>query len=98
MIPVRRHDIFRMLVPVACFSCNKRVGSYWIPFCNGVHQGRAPGAVLDDMNITRMCCRRVLLTSVELNSLWVEHECVEKDMSKIHVERYSEDVRTLSTD
>ena len=87
-----------MLVPVACFSCNKRVGGKWIDFCELVHRGNDPGESLDMLGIERMCCRRILLTSVELNSLWVEHERVESEMTKIQVERHGAESHTVSTD
>jgi DNA-directed RNA polymerase subunit N (RpoN/RPB10) len=87
-----------MLVPVTCFSCNRRVGGKWIDFCALVHQGQDPGASLDALGIQRICCRRILLTSVELNSLWVEHERVESEMTKIQVERHGSESCTVSTD
>ena len=79
-----------MLVPVCCFGCNKRVGRYWLPFCARVQRGDDPGKVLDS--------RRMLLTSVELNSLCVEHEMVESKMAKIEVERTDMSTRTVSAD
>jgi len=87
-----------MLVPVCCFGCNKRVGRYWLPFCARVQKGDDPGKVLDSYAIARPCCRRMLLTSVELNSLCVEHEMVESKMAKIEVERTDMSTRTVSAD
>lgn len=55
-----------MIIPVRCFSCGKVIGDKWEPFAKRVAAGEAPGAVLDDLGIIRYCCRRMLLSHVEL--------------------------------
>ncbi|MBS7652915.1 DNA-directed RNA polymerase subunit N [Candidatus Bathyarchaeota archaeon] len=55
-----------MIIPVRCFSCGKVIGDKWEQFARRVSMGEAPGAVLDDLGITRYCCRRMLLSHVEL--------------------------------
>lgn len=55
-----------MIIPVRCFSCGKVIGDKWEQFAARVSMGEAPGSVLDDLGITRYCCRRMLLSHVEL--------------------------------
>lgn len=55
-----------MIIPVRCFSCGKVVGDKWESFSTRVAAGEHPKDVLDDLGIERYCCRRMLLSHVEL--------------------------------
>jgi len=55
-----------MIIPVRCFTCGKVVGDKWEEFTNRVREGEDAGRVLDDLGITRYCCRRMLLSHVEI--------------------------------
>ena len=55
-----------MIIPVRCFSCGKVIGDKWEPFSRRVAGGESPKDVLDDLGVTRYCCRRMLLSHVEL--------------------------------
>ncbi len=53
-----------MLPPVRCFTCGAPLGHLWVEFKRRVEQGEPPAKVLDDLGVTRYCCRRTLLTSI----------------------------------
>ena len=55
-----------MIIPVRCFSCGKLVGDKWESFSKRVAAGEHPKEVLDDGGVERYCCRRMLLSHVEL--------------------------------
>ncbi len=55
-----------MIIPVRCFSCGKLVGDKWESFSKRVDAGEHPKQVLDDVGVDRYCCRRMLLSHVEL--------------------------------
>ncbi|UCD96100.1 MAG: DNA-directed RNA polymerase subunit N [Candidatus Bathyarchaeota archaeon] len=55
-----------MIIPVRCFSCGKLVGDKWEDFARRVKEGEDAGHVLDDLGVSRYCCRRMLLTHVEI--------------------------------
>jgi DNA-directed RNA polymerase subunit N len=55
-----------MIIPVRCFSCGKVVGDKWEPFSERVAAGEPPKEVLDDLGVERYCCRRMLLSHVDL--------------------------------
>ena len=55
-----------MIVPVRCFSCGKVVGDKYESFKKRVQAGEEPGKVLDDLSVTRYCCRRMILSHVEI--------------------------------
>lgn len=55
-----------MIIPVRCFTCGKVIGDGWEAFTKRVAEGETPGDVLDDLGIIRYCCRRMILSHVEL--------------------------------
>ncbi len=55
-----------MIIPVRCFSCGKVVGDKWESYAQRVEAGETPKDVLDDLGVTRYCCRRMLLSHVEI--------------------------------
>ena len=55
-----------MIVPVRCFSCGKVVGDKWEEFNSRVEAGEIPSDVLDNLGVNRYCCRRMLLSHVEI--------------------------------
>ena len=88
-----------MLAPLCCWSCNKRVGALWVPFCGLVGDGaKPPGEALDELGVRRQCCRRMLLTVVELNTLFNDHETAHAELRHIEVERTCEFERCVSCD
>ncbi|HUU48955.1 MAG TPA: DNA-directed RNA polymerase subunit N [Nitrosopumilaceae archaeon] len=54
-----------MLVPVRCFTCGNLVADKFEDYQTKVKTGENPGKVLDSLGISRYCCRRMLLTTVE---------------------------------
>ena len=55
-----------MMIPVRCFTCGKVIGDKWEEFSRRVKNGEDPKDVLDDLGVTRYCCRRMLLSNVEI--------------------------------
>ena len=55
-----------MIIPVRCFSCGKLDGDKWEDFTRRVKEVEDAGQVLDDFGVTRYCCRRMLLSHVEI--------------------------------
>jgi DNA-directed RNA polymerase I, II, and III subunit RPABC5 len=55
-----------MIIPVRCFTCGKVVGNKWETYLELVNQGRAEADVLDQLGLHRFCCRRMVLTHVDL--------------------------------
>ena len=55
-----------MIIPVRCFTCGKVVADKWEPFARRVSGGEPAGDVLDDLGVTKYCCRRMILSHVEL--------------------------------
>ncbi|WP_456422219.1 DNA-directed RNA polymerase subunit N [Thermococcus sp.] len=55
-----------MIVPVRCFTCGKVLADKYYEFKRRVEAGEDPGKVLDELGVERYCCRRTLLSHVEL--------------------------------
>jgi len=55
-----------MIIPVRCFTCGYPIGAVWEEFIKRVKAGEKPDKVLDDLGIKRYCCRRMLISHVEL--------------------------------
>ncbi|EJC99300.1 uncharacterized protein FOMMEDRAFT_94298, partial [Fomitiporia mediterranea MF3/22] len=54
------------IIPVRCFSCGKVVGDKWNEYMALLSQGISEGDVLDELQLKRYCCRRMVLTHVDL--------------------------------
>lgn len=54
------------MVPVRCFTCGRVVGHDWEQFQERVRRGENPKAVLDSLGLERYCCRRMLVSHVDL--------------------------------
>jgi DNA-directed RNA polymerase subunit N len=55
-----------MIIPVRCFTCGKLIGDKWEEFARRVKAGESAGEVLDNLGVKRYCCRRMLLSHVEI--------------------------------
>jgi DNA-directed RNA polymerase subunit N len=55
-----------LIIPVRCFTCGKLVGDRWEEFARRVKAGEKPKNVLDDMGMTRYCCRRMFISQVDV--------------------------------
>ncbi|HIQ03091.1 MAG TPA: DNA-directed RNA polymerase subunit N [Desulfurococcales archaeon] len=55
-----------MIIPVRCFTCGALIGDKWEEFKKRIAQGEPPSKVLDELGIKRYCCRRMLLSHIDL--------------------------------
>jgi DNA-directed RNA polymerase subunit N len=51
-----------VIVPVRCFSCGAVIADKYEEFKRRVEENEDPKQVLDDLGVTRYCCRRMLLS------------------------------------
>jgi len=55
-----------MIIPVRCFTCGKVVGSAYDEYKAGVQKGKKSKDALDATGLTRFCCRRMIISHVDL--------------------------------
>ena len=53
------------MIPIRCISCGKPVSAYFDEYNRRLADGEESKDILDDMGITRYCCRRMLISHVE---------------------------------
>jgi DNA-directed RNA polymerase subunit N len=57
---------FMVIIPVRCFTCGKPIGHLYEEFRRRIDEGEDPKKVLDELNVKRYCCRRMLLSHIDL--------------------------------
>lgn len=56
-----------MIIPVRCFSCGKVIGSLYAEYQRMVQQEKKdPKEAMDALGLKRYCCRRMVLSHVDL--------------------------------
>jgi len=55
-----------MMIPIRCFTCGKVVGDKWEEYDRRIKSGEEARKILDDLGLTRYCCRRMLLSNIEI--------------------------------
>jgi len=58
-----------MIIPIRCQSCGKPIAQLYPKFKERVAAGEKPQEVMDDLGLTRHCCRAHFLTQVDLMPL-----------------------------
>jgi DNA-directed RNA polymerase I, II, and III subunit RPABC5 len=73
-----------MLIPIRCFTCGKVTGNKWEPYIELLAQGVLAGEALTRLGLDRYCCRRILLTHVDLCSLILNYESFPEEDIAVH--------------
>ena len=55
-----------MMIPIRCYTCGKVIAQYYEDYIEGLKTGKEEKEMLDSFGLTRYCCRRMLITHVEL--------------------------------
>ncbi|OAO15719.1 DNA-directed RNA polymerases I/II/III subunit 10 [Blastocystis sp. ATCC 50177/Nand II] len=56
-----------MIIPVRCFTCGKVMGNKWEAYLHYLEDENMDAATaLDKLGLKRYCCRRMVLTHVDL--------------------------------
>ena len=55
-----------MIIPVRCFTCGKIIGNKYDKYLELLQCDYTEGDALDALGLRRYCCRRMLLTHVDL--------------------------------
>ncbi len=55
-----------MIIPVRCFTCGRVVGSAYGVYREALAKGKKPKDALEATGLTSFCCRRMLVSHVDL--------------------------------
>lgn len=55
-----------MQIPVRCFTCNKCVAHLYEHYLDATARDVSSKDAMDALHVRRMCCRRMLLTNVNI--------------------------------
>ena len=64
-----------MLIPVRCFTCNKVIGNKWDTYCKLI-ENMSESDALDNLGLKRYCCRRMLLSHVNIIDQLLEYPLI----------------------
>ncbi len=55
-----------MIIPIRCFTCGRVIGSDWERYLQLLSAGKEANQALDELGLDRYCCRRMILSHVDL--------------------------------
>lgn len=55
-----------MIIPVRCFTCGKVIGNKYDSYIEMLNAEYSERDALDELGLRRYCCRRMVLTHVDL--------------------------------
>lgn len=55
-----------MIIPIRCFSCGKPIAHLWEQYKKRTLEGEEPAKVLDELGLTRYCCRAAFLGQADM--------------------------------
>ncbi|KAF8591371.1 hypothetical protein K439DRAFT_998053 [Ramaria rubella] len=70
------------IIPVRCFSCGKVIGDKWNKYLELLSRDISEGDALDELQLKRYCCRRMVLTHVDLIEKLLHYNPMERSKDK----------------
>ena len=76
-----------VLIPVRCFTCGNLIADKFDDYQTKLKAVEDPEKVLNDLQINRYCCRRMLLTTVEtIQQVIPFYESIQKRKQEVQSE------------
>lgn len=72
--------------PIKCFTCGKILGNKWETIDKMINEGKSLKEINVYLYITRYCCKRVIMTTIDVLETEKNYEDIQYENIKIYKE------------